>query len=575
MNREFDLKSRGKFVFVVRCYLSCHTHACTHTTQMRFDSSLWCKDWRTNAPGQNVEDLRDSGMICVSVAPESRRLAKADLLNAAKQCDLIELCLDRFKKSPDIGELIDGISKPVLVSCRNPKEGGHWSGGESERIRLLTQASQSGAKYVELDHKIADQVPVSASCQRVISFTSLDKPLAQLDTLFDRAASLSADVIKCTWPTPTLDAVWPLVSIVSKQKQIPVVGMGLGRAGLTFSLLGPKYRSPWVYAALEKGMEAHEGQASLSELDNVHDWRNINTESEFVAVVGFGSTQKATIATFNSAFRRLDLNMRCLPLEIGKFNHLSDMLGILNIRSVVSSRHLGEHILPLAEETEHSAYAGRNADLLIKKSDGWHAYNSIWRSSLKAMERLMRKEGEERHPIEGRDVLILGSGPLAQTMTYGVQHREGSVTMTSRHMTSDEPLEEEEEEPLVCNECGATIQKEMTQSQRLAELFQAKFIDFDSIYDHPYETVIFADPKLEMGYLSKQLNPSFFNSRMTVMDVTALHTDSELISEARLRGCRVVEPTRVFEFQVGAQFKSIFGQEIPWEAVIDGLDVQG
>ena len=513
-------------------------------------------------------------MICVSVTPESRRLAKADLFNAAKQCDLIELCLDRFLKTPDVAELIDGVDKPVLISCRSEAEGGKWAGSEDERVRLLTQALGSGAAYIELGHNIASRVPVTSTIKRVVSFTSLDKPIGNTTSMIERAKELSADVIKCVWPTPTLDAVWPMVSVVRKQQDTPVVGLGLGRAGLTFSLLAPKYGSPWVYGALEKGMEAHEGQASLLELDNVHDWRNIDPHTEFVAVVGFGATQKVTIATFNSAFRRLKMNVRCLPLEIGKFKHLGEMLDILNISAIVASRHLGEHILPLAEEAEHAAFAGRNADLLLKKSDGWHAYNSLWRSSLKALERRLRKEEEEKHPIIGRNILVFGSGPLAQTMVYGVQHREGQVTMTSRHMTDPEMEEDEEEEPTICHECGATIQREMTQSQRLAELFQSEYIDFDNVCESKLDTVIFADPKLEMGYLAKQLNPAFFHSQMTVMDVSTLLDDSDLIAESRLRGCKVVEPTRVFEFQFGAQFKSIFGRELPREAVLDGLDVE-
>ena len=35
-------------------------------------------------------------MICISVTPESRQLAKVDIYNAANQCDIVEVCLDRL-----------------------------------------------------------------------------------------------------------------------------------------------------------------------------------------------------------------------------------------------------------------------------------------------------------------------------------------------------------------------------------------------------------------------------------------------------------------------------------------------
>ena len=65
-------------------------------------------------------------MICISVTPESRQLAKVDIYNAANQCDLVELCLDRLHKEPDVKDMISSSKKPVLVSCRQPEEGGQF-----------------------------------------------------------------------------------------------------------------------------------------------------------------------------------------------------------------------------------------------------------------------------------------------------------------------------------------------------------------------------------------------------------------------------------------------------------------
>ncbi len=62
-------------------------------------------------------------MICISVTPTSRTLAPADLLNASRHGDLIELCLDHFLKEPNFGELIKMVDKPILVSCRRPQDG--------------------------------------------------------------------------------------------------------------------------------------------------------------------------------------------------------------------------------------------------------------------------------------------------------------------------------------------------------------------------------------------------------------------------------------------------------------------
>ena len=90
-------------------------------------------------------------MICISVTPESRQLAKVDIYNAANQSDIVEVCLDRLHKEPDVKDMLEGSKKPILVSCRQQEEGGKFEGTEDERMALLRQAILAGPAYIELD----------------------------------------------------------------------------------------------------------------------------------------------------------------------------------------------------------------------------------------------------------------------------------------------------------------------------------------------------------------------------------------------------------------------------------------
>ena len=83
-------------------------------------------------------------MLCIAVAPESRRLGKVDLFNAAPQCDLIEFRLDRLGKEPDLKEMMEGINKPILISCRRKADGGAWTDSEEERLMLIRKAIVAG-----------------------------------------------------------------------------------------------------------------------------------------------------------------------------------------------------------------------------------------------------------------------------------------------------------------------------------------------------------------------------------------------------------------------------------------------
>ena len=160
-------------------------------------------------------------MLCISVAPVSRKLAKADLLNAAGQCDLVELCLDHFLKEPDVGDMLQGIPKPILVACRRPQDGGRFNGTEEERMTLLRQAIVAGPEYVELDLDTAPKVPRFGKTKRLIRRLSLQGPPEDLDAVYDQAVEAKADAIKFAWPAPTFEAVWPLFKIIYSGGRFP------------------------------------------------------------------------------------------------------------------------------------------------------------------------------------------------------------------------------------------------------------------------------------------------------------------------------------------------------------------
>lgn len=479
-------------------------------------------------------------MICISVVPESRQLAKVDIFNAANQADLVEVCLDHLIKEPEIPDLLEGAKKPILLSCRREIDGGHWTGSEEDRLLMLRQAIIAGPEWIELEVDIANKIPRFGKTKRLISFTQLDKPLGNLEAVVERAVACKADAIKFTGPTPTLDAAWPLLATVTKKRELPVVGMGLGRPGLTFSLLGRKYGSPWIYAALEKGMESYEGQATVGELDSIYHWREINAQTRFVAVAGFGETETMTVRVLNAGFQKLGLNIRCLPMELDKLDNFAQMFEVLKINALLPDKRLGGQILSVVKEVEDSVKASQFTDLMIKPANqGWQAFNSLWRGAVKALEETLGKTGAEDRPLDRRSTLMIGASPIARALSYGIQRRKGLVSVAA---TDDE------------------------RAQLLAQMFDFRFVPIANIYTTLCDVVILTESTMEKGRLKQTINPAMFKPGMTVMDVTNLPQNTPFLDEGRSRGCKVVEPSQVYADQLGTQFKAITGQELPQEA---------
>src|SRR5262249_57677401 len=68
----------------------------------------------------------------------------------AERADLVELRLDTVS-DPDVAGALAGRQRPVIVTCRAAWEGGSFKGSEDERRRLLEQALDQGAEYVDIE----------------------------------------------------------------------------------------------------------------------------------------------------------------------------------------------------------------------------------------------------------------------------------------------------------------------------------------------------------------------------------------------------------------------------------------
>lgn len=485
-------------------------------------------------------------MLCIAVAPESRRLGKVDLFNAAPQCDLIEFRLDRLGKEPDLKEMMEGIDKPMLLSCRRAADGGAWDGTEDERLVQLRTAIITGPAYVELELDIADKIPRFGNTKRVVSYTSMTKPLTNLEPIIEKAIAAKADVVKLVGPTPTIDAAWPLLATISKKRAIPVVGMGLGQPGVMFSLLGRKYGAPWIYAALEKGLEAHEGQATVGELNDIYCWRDIGPQTRFIAVAGFGTAETAALRLLNAGFVREKLNIRCLPLEIGVSDKITQMLDTLHINVLLANPQFCERALNLASEIEDAARKAQYADLVVKQQDGWHAYNTAWKSVLRVVESQLGAKTSEDRPLDRRNVFVIGAGGMARSVAFGILKRKGLLSVTA-------------------GDDG--------EAQRLAQQAGARFIPIANMYDTLCDLVVIAEAEAADGKAvlgggpAVKLNPAFLRPPMYVTDLTNLPGDGDLMREARERGCKIIEPSAIFGDHIATVFKTITGKELPADLV--------
>jgi 3-dehydroquinate dehydratase/shikimate dehydrogenase len=487
-------------------------------------------------------------MICISIAQESRRFALVDMINAAKQCDLLEVRLDRFSKAPEVGELLAAKPKPVIVSCRRSQDGGAWEGSEEERLALLRQAIISKADYVEIEMDVANQIRPFPPAKRVISYTNFEKTPGDIADIYADAQTKNADVIKLVTLARTPEESWPLVQILARPA-LPTVVVGLGRPGMMLTILGQKIGAPWAYAALERGMEVYPGQPTVHDLENVYHFGEIGRNTKLVGVTGFTQLEPVIIAGLNAGLAALGSSTRCLPLQVGGLQMFRWVINAVRLRSVVVDEHQRETLKDVATELEPDAKETEMVDLLVSEDKKWHGYNLLGKAAVAALEATIRAANQEEKPLQGRQVMIVGTNATARTLARMMKQRGAVPIIASRDKDA---------------------------AVNLAVAVEGRHIQFEALYSTMHDVlVVCSEEKLPSKSKARSgdagIHAGFLKPGMTVMDLTMMPYKSPLLRSAKDRGCRTVSPRRVLLEHLAMQLRLITGKEAPRDALKEVL----
>lgn len=490
-------------------------------------------------------------MIAISINQESRRLALVDMLNAARQCDLLEVRLDRFGNAPDLGELFTHKPKPVIMCCRRPQDGGFWDGSEDERLAILRQCVISKAEYVEIELDVADQIRPFPPSQRVISYTNLQETPDDILDIYEEAKSKNPDVIKLVTLARTPEEAWPLVQILAKAV-VPTVVVGLGKPGIMLSLLGKRIGAPWTYAALERGMEAYPGQATVHALDAVYRLNSIGKGTRFVGVTGFGEREFLTVAALNAAMVHADRSFRCLPMGVGDIKLFRRVMDAVKLGAAVIDPENQAAILEIGLKLHGAAKAAKAADLVINKDDAWHGFHTAAPSWLAALHTALQlKSGGEKavsdNAIKDRMVMIVGLDARARILAAEVQRRGGNAIIASHQKKA---------------------------GHAFAQEIGCRTIQFEALYTTMHDCLVVCDQETETSAAKpggSGVHTGYLKSSITVMDLTASSKRTPLLEEAKARGCPIVEPRDLLLEQLQQQANMLTGKTIPPEVLRGAL----
>ncbi len=376
----------------------------------------------------------------------------------AAGAEIVELRVDMLRDIPAVETLLSQPHDvPFILTIRSASEGGHWDGGDDERIALLLKLGLLLPGYVDIElaawqrsanlrQKIGLICEVDAAAHRhrnalVISHHDLRHTPGDLTACFDQLAATPAAVIKAVFTArDATDACRVLAEQRRHTGRRDVTALAMGEAGLITRVLAPKFGTALSFAAIQRGEESAPGQPTIAELRGLYRWDSINAKTGVYGVVGWPVAHSLGPRLHNAAMASDGIDGVYVPLPVAPgvddfmaFMDYLDANDWLDVRGLsVTIPHKERALRWLqARGGVVSGICERcgAVNTLTRTVDGWRGDNTDAAGVIAA---LATQPGLQPDQLAGRRFDVIGAGGVARAVVAALIEHGAAVTIYNR-----------------------------------------------------------------------------------------------------------------------------------------------
>jgi len=360
--------------------------------------------------------------LCVTVtAPTTAALREAR--DRVERADLIELRLDTVS-DPDVAGALAGRRRPVVLTCRAAWEGGSFKGSEDERRRILEQAIEQDAEYVDIEWqaRFDDLIARTGGRRIVLSSHDFQQMPGDLPERVRAMRATGAEVVKIAGRANRLTDCLPLQEIAaSAGHHERTILIAMGEAGIVTRVLAGRFGSAWTYA----GNLGQANQVSADTLLDEYRFESIGPDTEIYGLVGSPVSHSVSPAMHNAAFAATGRDAVYLPLLA------SDAYDFVSFAQALGVK--GASVTIPFKVTMMDCVAGLDRDVerigalnTVRYRDrAWQGRNTDAAGFLQPLD-------DRRIPLAASRVAILGAGGSARAVAVALSSRGAAVTVHAR-----------------------------------------------------------------------------------------------------------------------------------------------
>jgi shikimate dehydrogenase len=246
----------------------------------------------------------------------------------------------------------------------------------------------------------------------------------------------------------------------------------------------------------------------------------VTADTRLFCVLGNPVSHSKSPLIHNQAFADHHIDAVYLAFAPKDIQKAVDAVRQLNIQGVSVTIPFKQSVIPFLDKIDDQAQAMGAVNTIVNQNGVLYGYNTDSSAAIAPL-----KDAK----ISGKTVLVIGAGGAARAVAFGIHAHNGNLLITNRSQD---------------------------RGRALAARYDADFCPMDEI-KHLRPDIIINTTSMGMAPLTHVLPcpKDCLTSETLVMDVVYTPLETRLISEARQKGCHVVDGLTMFVAQAAAQFE--------------------
>ncbi len=499
--------------------------------------------------------------LAVPIAAKNLDRAKQQIKTAkAAGAEMLELRTDYIENiSVDLVKNLISKAKaaspqlPIIVTCRDVRQGGAINYPDRLRIDVLIEALKAGVEFIDFEYENFLSAENQEKIQRALSQVSrgrlilsnhnFETKFPDIIKLHRRIQTLSpAAIPKLVYTANHINDCFEAFDLLHRTSGSAIV-FCMGKASLISRIIAKKLNSFVTFAVIDDKSTTAPGQLTIEQLKKSYRFDSINTETELFGVIAEPVEHSLSPAIHNACFAEKKMNKLYLPLLVKggrqEFNLFLNSVLVrkwLNFRGFSITIPHKQNALNFVKENcgfiEPLAEKIGAVNTIIVGPDGkLFAYNTDYSAAMDTITSTLGSKAK----LKNLPVAVIGAGGVARAIVAGLSDAGAKITIYNR-----------------------TVER----GKKLAAEFDCDFAPLDDLPNLKAKllincTSIGMQPDIKATPVPKK----FLRKDMTVFDTVYNPPQTLLLKQAKEKKAKTINGLSMFINQATAQFKLFTGKK--------------